>query len=58
MCHLQVSSYEERINFLYDYIVLRFKYYSMNFINGYIILELKYYKSNSFIRISVTTNAN
>ena len=58
LCHLQLSGYEDRISLLYDYIILGFKYYSIKFINDYIMLELMYYKSNSFMKLSVITNAN
>ena len=58
LCHLQFTGYEDRISLLYDYIVLGFKYYSIKFINDYIILELMHYKSNSFIKVSVISNAN
>ena len=58
LCHLQLSGYEDRISLLYDYIILGFKYYSIKFINDYIMLELMYYKSNSFMKLSVITDAN
>ena len=58
LCHLQLSGYEDRISLLYDYIILGFKYYSIKFINDYIMLEPMYYKSNSFMKLSVITNAN
>ena len=58
LCHLEFTGYEDRISLLYDYIVLGFKYYSIKFINDYIILELMHYKSNSFIKVSVISNAN
>ena len=58
LCHLQFTGYEDRISLLYDYIVLGFKYYSIKFINDHIILELMHYKSNSFIKVSVISNAN
>ena len=58
LCHLQFTGYEDRISLLYDYIVLGFKYYSIKFINDCIMLELTHYKSNSFIKVSVISNAN
>ena len=58
LCHLQFTGYEDRISLLYGYIILRFKYYRIKFINDYIMLDLIYYKSNSFIKVSVITNAN
>ena len=57
-CHLQVIGYEDRISLLYDYIISGFKYYSIKFINYYIMLGLIYYKNNSFMKVSVITNAN
>ena len=57
LCHLEVTGYEDRISLLYDYIIVGFKYYSIKFINDYIMLELMYHRNNSFIRVSVITNA-
>ena len=48
LCHLSVTAYDDRINFLYDYVILGFRYYGINFFNDHIILEFKCYKSNSF----------
>ena len=50
LCHLQVTSYKDRICLIYDYIILGFNYYSIKFINDYIILELNYCKNSSLIR--------
>ena len=58
LCHLQLTGCEDRISLLYDYIISGFRYYSMKLINDYIMLELMYYKRNSFIKVSVITNAN
>ena len=58
LCHLQLTGCEDRISLLYDYIISGFRCYSMKFINDYIMLELMYYKRNSFIKVSVITNAN
>ena len=58
LCHLQFTGYEDSISLLCNYIILGFKYYSIKFIKDYITLELMYYKSNSFIKVSVITNAN
>ena len=57
LCHLQFTGYEDRISLLYDNIILCFKYHSIKFINDH-MLELMYYKNNSFIKVSVITNAN
>ena len=57
LCHLQFTGYKDRISLLYDYIILGFKYYSIKFINDYIMLELMYHRNNSFIKVSVITNA-
>ena len=56
--HLHATGYEDRISLLYDYIILGFKYYNIKFINDYIMLDLMHYKNNSFIKVSVITNAN
>ena len=57
LCHLEVTGYEDRISLLDGYIIVGFKYYSIKFINDYIMLELMYHRNNSFIRVSVITNA-
>ena len=54
---MQVTGYEESTSFSYDFTILGFKYYSIKFINDYIILELMHYKNNSFMKVSVITNA-
>ena len=58
LCHWQVTGYEDRISLSYDCTILGFKYYSIKFINDYIMLEPMYYKYNSFMKVSVITNAN
>ena len=58
LCHLQVRGYEDRISLLYVYIILGFKYYIIKFLSDNIMLELIYYKNNSFMKVSVITNAN
>ena len=58
LCHLQVTSYENRITWLHDYIILGFKQYRIKFIYDYIMLESMYYNNNSFIMVSVIANGN
>ena len=58
LCHWQVTGYEDTISLSYDCTILGFKYYSIKFINDYIMLEPMYYKYNSFMKVSVITNAN
>ena len=58
LCHSQVRGYEDRISLLYVYIILGFKYYIIKSLSDYIMLELIYYKNNSFMKVSVITNAN